>query len=363
MKALIPLAFCLFLAGTVQATTFDGRFVVMTNNGTTYSVKVQIKADVAAGLGGASLAFTFNTSNLSFPGAPSSGVDYTFHSYTGGLYTAGVTRPLANKVSLNIEYNGGAGSATNVATSYTDVATITFTTTNAAGNSNLTWVTTQAIADDGFTPWTAGSFVNENTNPLPVQLTAFTAAFTQQQGGVVLKWTTASETNNYGFDVEKAQDSASNFQTIENSFIKGHGTTIEQHSYTFTDAGSQPGIWYYRLKQTDMDGTVHYSDAILPNGVTGVSDRPLPTVFALDQNYPNPFNPSTTIEFQLPKESRVTLEVYNLIGQRVATLVDEIRAAGYYVQRFDGAHLGSGVYFYRFSTPEVSFVRKMLLTK
>jgi hypothetical protein len=180
---------------------------------------------------------------------------------------------------------------------------------------------------------------------------------------VLLRWSTASETNNYGFEVQKAAEGTDAYQTIGNSFVAGHGTTVDPHSYSYTDASVAPGVWYYRLKQMDLDGAVHYSDGIRPTSLTGVEERALPTAFALDQNYPNPFNPSTTIEFALPKDSHVKLEVYDLLGRLVATLVDDVRPAGYHMQRFDASALGTGIYFYRLSAGENSFLKKMLLVK
>jgi len=104
---------------------------------------------------------------------------------------------------------------------------------------------------------------------------------------------------------------------------------------------------------------------VLKKVLVGVKETPsvIPTVFALSQNYPNPFNPSTRIEFALPKETRVRLEVYNMLGQKVATLVDEVRSAGNYGVTFDAGSLASGLYFYRLSTNEVSFLKKMMLLK
>jgi hypothetical protein len=104
---------------------------------------------------------------------------------------------------------------------------------------------------------------------------------------------------------------------------------------------------------------------LLKKVLVGVKEAPsvIPTVFALSQNYPNPFNPSTRIEFALPKETRVRLEVYNMLGQKVATLVDEVRSAGNHGVTFDASGLASGLYFYRLSTNEVSFLKKMMLLK
>jgi len=96
------------------------------------------------------------------------------------------------------------------------------------------------------------------------------------------------------------------------------------------------------LKQTDLSGGTHFTDLVDPLGVTGVAGKPLPTVYSLSQNYPNPFNPSTVIEFALPKDAHVRLEVYNIIGQKVMTLVDEVRPAGYHSVKLDGTNLASG---------------------
>jgi hypothetical protein len=355
---LMGLVAALSIAGMAVAQTYDTQFVVMLNDGSNYDVKVQLKANGSTfALGSSNLFFTYNTGSLTNP------VLQTAHNFSGGSYSTMSITPSGADVAVNIVLNT-VSAGTTVTTGYIDVATIRFTTTNAAGNSTLVWTPGVSVVykDDESTEVPVGTMNNLNTSPLPVQLVSFTAALLQQSSSVLLKWSTASETNNYGFEVQKAADSKSEYQTIANSFIAGHGTTIDAHSYSFTDMNAAQGATSYRLKQTDLDGTVHYSDAIAVT-LTGVEEKPLPTVFALDQNYPNPFNPSTVIEFQLPKESKVTLEVYNLIGQRVATLVNEVRAAGYYAQKFDGTQLGSGVYFCRFTTPDLSFVRKMLLTK
>jgi hypothetical protein len=98
--------------------------------------------------------------------------------------------------------------------------------------------------------------------------------------------------------------------------------------------------------------------------LTSVSDRSgIPNEFALTQNYPNPFNPSTVIEFALPRESFVTLEVYNLLGERVALLVEGKKSAGYYSESFNAQGLASGLYLYRLNAGEFLHVRKLLLLK
>ncbi len=199
-------------------------------------------------------------------------------------------------------------------------------------------------------------------DPLPIQLGSI-AATVVSQSEVRVDWITVTETNNYGFEVQKSAETPANYQTIPNSFVAGHGTTIQPHSYTYTDGAASPGIWYYRLKQIDLDGTIHYTEGVQLDIVTGVEEKEIPTVFALDQNYPNPFNPSTVIEFALPKEEHVVLEVYNLLGQRVATLVNEVRPTGYYAVPFNAEGMASGLYFYRLYTTEISLLKKMVLLK
>ncbi len=200
--------------------------------------------------------------------------------------------------------------------------------------------------------------------PLPIQLASFTATL-QNNNQVRLNWTTLTETNNFGFEVEKSLEGTQNFHRIEGSFIPGHGTTLEPHYYSYVDVTTSPGTWYYRLKQIDLDGTVHYTEPIRISVLTEVGEngKRTPTEFALDQNYPNPFNPSTVIKYEVARESRVTLEVFNLIGQTVGTIVDEVKPAGFYTHAFNASGLTSGVYMYKLAAGGRSFTRKMVLIK
>jgi hypothetical protein len=211
---------------------------------------------------------------------------------------------------------------------------------------------------------------------LPVQLSSFVA--TQQAGNTVrLDWTTATETNNYGFEVQKSLGDALHFETIAGSFIPGHGTTTEPRSYSFIDRSVSQGQWYYRLKQIDLDGTIHYTEPIVVTVLTAVDDQSLPVEFDLKQNYPNPFNPSTKIKFSIPSVGAepartasagghvqpVQLKVYDVLGREVATLVNEALPAGSYERTFDASQLTSGVYIYKLTAGDQSFTRKMTLTK
>jgi hypothetical protein len=204
------------------------------------------------------------------------------------------------------------------------------------------------------TPWNFAEIVVLNVfdpdatydPPLPVQLSSFTG-FVLPENHVRLQWTTMSEVNNYGFFVERKEARESQFIEVPNGFIAGHGTTIQPQTYSFTDRGVGTGAWQYRLRQVDLDGAQHFSDPIEFRVLTAVRDDDAPLVFALNQNYPNPFNPVTTIEYALPTEAFVTLEVYDPLGRRVATLVNEQFTAGHHEVEFDASDLATGLYFYR----------------
>jgi hypothetical protein len=190
----------------------------------------------------------------------------------------------------------------------------------------------------------------ETGTALPVELTSFSGK--ALSGNVVLSWTTATENNNAGFDVERSSDK-SLFAKV--GFVKGNGTTTQSHAYAFTDNAAS-GKFFYRLKQTDFDGKFEYSPTIEVTAGT-------PKAFALSQNYPNPFNPATVISYQLPVSSQITLKVYDVLGREVVTLVNEPKAAGNYTATFDASKFSSGIYFYRLQAGSFIQTKKMVLVK
>jgi uncharacterized delta-60 repeat protein len=233
-----------------------------------------------------------------------------------------------------------------------------------------------AVGSGGFFLFPLGARValaryNHTDSPLPIQLASFTVEAIR--ANAALMWTTLTELNNYGFEIQRGLTSAG-LLSLPNSFIPGHGTTNEPHSYSFIDSTITPGQWWYRLKQIDLDGTVSYSDPITFYTIASVDESGTPKEFALHQNYPNPFNPSTHIEYALPYASHVRLNVYNMLGQLVATLVDEQHPSGLFSVEwngdgFNGNKVGSGVYFYRVEArlfegqPSFTNVKRMLLLK
>lgn len=192
--------------------------------------------------------------------------------------------------------------------------------------------------------------------PVPVELVSFTAN-TTNEGNVLLNWTTASEINNQGFEIERSQMSEIREQSWKKiGYVSGFGTSTEPTSYSFTDENVTTGTYHYRLKQIDFDGSYKYSDEINFNGFA-------PIEFNLYQNYPNPFNPTTKISWKSPVSSWQTLKVYDILGNEVATLVDGYKPAGSYQVEFNASGLTSGVYFYELKAGEYSNIKKLILMK
>jgi hypothetical protein len=191
---------------------------------------------------------------------------------------------------------------------------------------------------------------------IPVELTAFFALTTEN--GILLKWTTATETNNSGFMIER---SSNNVDFTEVAFIDGQGTTTDVTDYEYTNVISKPGKYSYRLKQIDFDGSINYS-SVVESEVEG------PQVFVLSQNYPNPFNPSTMINFSLPVDSYVSIELFNTLGEKVDELTNRDYSIGSHEVNFDASKLSNGVYYYTIDATGVdgsSFVstKKMVLLR
>lgn len=193
--------------------------------------------------------------------------------------------------------------------------------------------------------------------PLPVELTSFTAV--TRGKNVELRWATATEVNNYGFEIEKRmKDELGSKKWEKIGFVEGSGTTNAPKEYSFSDALTANGTYVYRLKQIDRDGQFTYSPEV------EVMMTQIAQTYALKQNYPNPFNPATTISFTVPSAERATLKVYDLTGREVATLFNEVANPGQtYNVLFNGKGLASGIYIYVLQTPAFREVKKMQLIK
>ena len=244
---------------------------------------------------------------------------------------------------------------------------------------------------DGYSDWTVYGVTIDNTNnklivadgdngrtlvfsaasALPVQLNSFTAEAANNI--VKLNWTTATEVNNYGFNVERSTTPlnpppyqgggqgggsptglSASWETL--GFVQGHGNSNSPKEYSFTDTPLGGISFQYRLKQIDTDGKYSYSGLV-------TAELTSPSSFSVKQNYPNPFNPATVISYQLPAAGSVTLKVYDILGKEVATLVNEEESAGNYKVTFNGSNLSSGVYFYQLRSGSLTDTKKLILMK
>jgi len=185
----------------------------------------------------------------------------------------------------------------------------------------------------------------------PVELTSFIAS--TSANNTILTWITATEINNSGFSVERK---SGNNHFIGVGFVNGKGTTTEKNTYSYNDKNLIPGSYSYRLKQLDFDGKVNYSNEVNV-------DITAPAVFSLEQNFPNPFNPGTSIKYSIPQDGIVSLVIFNLLGEKMVTLVNQNMKAGKHEVKFDASHYASGIYFYRLDAGIYSSVRKMILMK
>ncbi|MBI5663194.1 MAG: choice-of-anchor D domain-containing protein [Ignavibacterium album] len=198
------------------------------------------------------------------------------------------------------------------------------------------------------------------TDIVPVEMSTFYASVNGND--VNLVWTTATETNNRGFEIQRSVilTGAKNLSWEVVGFVKGSGTTTEPNSYSFVDKNLNSGKYLYRLKQVDYDGSFKYSTEL--EVIIGIPDK-----FVLEQNYPNPFNPTTKISFTIPNRVRnlVILKIFDVLGNEIVTLVNEEKEAGRYEIEFnaDKYGLSSGIYLYQLKFGEYAAVKKFVLMK
>ncbi len=252
------------------------------------------------------------------------------------------------------------------------VGTLTYHDNGTTGNQSDDWLEYDGVT--GFSEYVMAS----NNSPLPVELKSFTAAV--KGNNVEIYWVTATEVNNYGFQVQRKKLKVqSSWEEI--GFIAGHGNSNSPKDYRFVDTDELRGTVKYRLKQIDIDGGFEYSDVVEVN-----LNSELPTKFKLTQNYPNPFNLTTVIKYSIPASTvipnprrgeestkislsgrndntNVTLRVYDILGREVATLVNEEQAPGNYFVKFNAENISSGIYFYILTYQKTNKLRKMLIIK
>ncbi|QQS37343.1 MAG: T9SS type A sorting domain-containing protein [Ignavibacteriales bacterium] len=361
MKIKFPLLFLLsvmLLQISVYAQTADGGIF---GSGTTLTVRFRPSADITGGFTGGNFGIRW----LSSLGA---GVNLSGESSSFGYVNQG-----AKATSGSYDYIIYASGSLIASTTYTggvEYTILTVTVSGGVGTGSFELCPGGFASDAGQWYIELGGADRANVNPalwyyqstasnvtLPVELTSFTSKLLNDK--IQLNWSTKTEVNNFGFDIERSGDGI-NFSKI--GFVEGHGNSNSEKNYSFTDAPKSSSKYSYRLKQIDNDGQYEYSK------IVEVEFTVKPTEYALYQNYPNPFNPSTMIKFQLPKDNFVSLKIFNAIGQEVANLVNEVKPAGTYDINFDAKDLSSGIYYYILrigsgSQNEFTRTNKMILLK
>ncbi len=293
----------------------------------------------------------------------------------GGTFTGGKILRTTNGGDTWIQQNSGTSQILS-GVSFTDSQTGTAVGANGTilrtTNGGETWVSQNSNSssflmavifvnpDVGFSVGSTGTILATMDGGIPVELITFTASVSGNS--VTLNWTTASETNNLGFDVERKHTSTSlsvtEWERI--GFTQGYGTATETQFYSFIDTDLTPGKYSYRLKQIDFDGTYEYSNVI-------EVEIGIPAQFALFQNYPNPFNPVTKIKYTIAGEMKqsqiITLKVYDILGNEVAVLINEEKSSGTYEVDFNASGLSSGVYYYQLKANDYIETKRMILLR
>ncbi|MBP6672326.1 MAG: T9SS type A sorting domain-containing protein [Bacteroidetes bacterium] len=356
------------IGGMVGQNYSNGPAGLVTNSYSTATVTAS--GNTAGGIAGDNLG-SFSSSYVTISYCYSAGA-VSASSLVGGISGRNYARAIVTRCLWNTESTGqsstvgsnlnGGSESLNSGLTTTQMKTQS-PFTSAGWNFTSVWQINEGI--------TYPSLKWQGAGALPVELSLFTAAVSNTT--VVLRWTTATEVNNHGFEVERknvsgfmsqaSSDHASNLKLetsnpdwIRISFVEGAGNSNISHEYSYLDRSVPAGTYAYRLKQIDRDGKFSYSQEV--EAVISA-----PTIFALEQNYPNPFNPLTVIGYQIPMNGFVTLKVYDALGREVTTLVNEVMEAGSYSSRFDGSSFSSGVYFYTLRAGSFSASKRFSLIK
>ncbi len=366
---------------TFAQTTFDVRFNVATNDGTNFNIDVEMKGNnlpAVKTLNSVTFDILYDNTKLPTYSGPS---EWGFLFVPDGYGVTTADDLGGGKIRITIlgsNVKPGQFPGKDVSETFTRVVRLNFTHGNPLETATFTIDPTTAqisLFDVQSNNDNSGTNTEYNppqvnliplTNqPLPVELSSFSVNSVEGTKAQ-LQWETATEVNNYGFEIERSlavnEDGQSktepNWEKV--TFIEGHGNSNSTKTYSFTDKNLVGGSKFiYRLKQIDIDGTFEYSDA--------VEIEVLPNKYELLQNYPNPFNPETNIKFSLPEDAKIAINIYNVLGERVATILNKDLKAGFHQVNFNttsaGYRLSSGVYIYTLESKSFSQVKKMILMK
>lgn len=305
-------------------------------------------------VGTTSYLIYFNNLALTTPVMSNINSKYTVGSATGDYDAMTVGTSFGNEVNVTINFTGNGDGTGDLLSNSGPIGelicTVTLDITNQSLAANISWDEINSAMQTPSFQAVTNSYSGSFNGVLPVELSSFTSKLISNK--VQLNWSTKTEVNNYGFDVERKVNG--DWQKI--GFVNGNGNSNSPKEYTYTDKTLIGGSKFlYRLKQIDSDGQFEYSDA--------VEVEVVPNKFELSQNYPNPFNPTTKIRYQLPDESKVVIKIYNILGSEVMELLDEQKEAGVYEVEFKADNLSSGTYIYKIIADNFVQTKKMILLK
>lgn len=284
---------------------------------------------------------------------------------SGYTTTEDYTSSDPNAGRIRYVYTYDSGTFSSITTDWTRVVTISIQYTMTNSNTSIAWTTFSPdyyVTDSGNNLRTGSEETIASTLKdisLPVQMGQMEATAIPGEG-INLGWRTESEANSAGFHIWRSDSEKGTYKRVTTALIASTGRGSSATEYEFVDKNIQDGNKYwYKIEELSTEGKSEFFGPISVQGV------PLPTEYKLSQNYPNPFNPETTIKYELPEVSEVSVNVYTLLGKNVKTLVNKIQNAGRYTVNWnavgeDGKRVPSGVYFIRIQAETFSQIRKMM---
>lgn len=355
-----------------QLTLIDTRFVVLTNNGSDFDVKVQIRTNSSsAQLGTSTFVFRFDHTVLSYPLNPGSGTDFSFYTpFNGTTYVGDVDHNVRgngqHEISLDVVYNSfTSGNGLSIGQSWIDLVGLQFSTLNSSASAVFSWDTAAFYSPvygdtTGLPPghwWFKGSWADLSPTPLPVELISFSAY--NQDDHVHLHWETATELNNFGFEVQRMEEGGE-WRPV--GFVAGKGTVFYPQIYDWDDwldnldvPLSQQQLLRYRLKQMDRDGSYEYSP------VVDVAFTPLAGPLSLEV-YPSPCTDRAVASLRLSEQAAVTAGVFDVTGKLLISVLEGASlAAGNHAVTLPVQTLTPGVYLLRVSAPTGTTTKRFVV--
>lgn len=355
MIIVVLFSFNIVFAQRIAMHTLTNFNVNTSTNKFSFDIYSQSTGVQSIRVGLTSYYINYNNTALNSPVLSNVNPKFTSGSTTGD-YNAMTVQISLGKISVSILFSGnGDGTGDFLSTTGPSgelICTVTLNISNQSALAGMSWDLINSAMQTPTLQTLTNNYQGTYSSPLPVELISFTSKLLNDK--VQLNWITKTEVNNYGFNVERRINEG-DWDKI--GFVEGHGNSNSPKNYNFTDNNlfSSGSNFQYRLKQIDNDGRFEYSDV--------VEVEMIPAQYELSQNYPNPFNPSTTIRFSLPKETQLKINIYNMLGELVQTLVEGNYQAGYHKVSFNASSLPSGAYIYRIESSEYTQVRKMILVK